>query len=156
MFDYDHNSGRLLRRCFSAGLFTGLEVAGFEASNGYRYIEISGTSNLEHRLVWVYITGRWPADQLDHINRNRSDNRMINLREVNNSKNQRNTTLRKTNKSGIMGVHTRSDNGKWSARINHDGGRFSLGSFCDFFEACCARKSAEARLGYHANHGKPS
>ena len=155
MFDYDHKKGRLFRRCFSNGLFIGLEVAGSSNKDlGYRYVEISGVNYLEHRLVWVYVTGAWPLEQLDHINKNRCDNRFLNLREVNNSENQKNTTLRKSNKSGIMGVHTRSDNGKWSVRINHNGERYTLGSFDDFFEACCARKSAEARFGYHLDHGK--
>jgi hypothetical protein len=154
LFDYDHCKGRLLRRCFSNGLYIGLEIAGCKSNNGYRYVEISGITYLEHRLIWVYLTGVFPKDQLDHINKNRSDNRFSNLREVGNSENQRNTTLRKSNKTGIMGVHTRSDNGKWSARINHNGGRYTLGSFDDFFEACCARKSAEARFGYHKSHGK--
>lgn len=154
MFDYDLDKGRLLRRCFSNGLFIGLEVAGTQSDNGYRYIEISNINHLEHRLIWVYLTGVWPLDQLDHINKNRSDNRFSNLREVNNSENQRNTTLRSSNKSGVMGIHIRTDNGKWSVRINHNGERYVLGSFTDFFEACCARKSAEARFGYHINHGK--
>ncbi len=156
MFDYDDKKGRLLRRCFSNGLFIGLDVAGCDSDNGYRYIEISNISYLEHRLIWVYVTGVWPSDQLDHINKNRADNRFSNLRQVNNSENQRNTTLRKSNTSGIMGVHVRSDNGKWSVRINHDGERYILGSFNDFFEACCARKSAEVRFGYHVNHGRNS
>lgn len=157
MFDYDHKKGMLFRRCFSNGLFIGLERAGSSnESCGYRYIEIHGINYLEHRLVWVYVTGAWPLDQLDHINKKRFDNRFSNLRQVSNSENQKNTTLRKSNTSGIMGVHARSDNGKWSARINHDGERYTLGSFDSFLEACCARKSAEARFSYHIDHGKSS
>ena len=154
MFDYDSAKGILFRRCFSNGLFTGLEVAGSGSVSGYRYVEISGSNYLEHRLVWVYLKGNWPVDQLDHKNKNRSDNRIQNLRESDNSKNQRNTTLRKSNKSGIMGVHTITDNGKWTARINHNGIRYVLGSFNNFFDACCARKSAEVKFGYYVNHGK--
>jgi len=154
IFDYDHHKGQLLRRCFSKGLFIGLEVAGWDGADGYRHIEIAGISHLEHRLVWVYLTGFWPTDQIDHINKNRSDNRFPNLREVDNSENQKNTTLRSNNKTGIMGVHVRTDNGKWSVRITNRGSRYVLGSFDDFFEACCVRKSAEVRFGFHANHGK--
>ena len=154
VFDYDHDKGQLLRRCFSCGLFTGLEVAGWDDTDGYRRIEIAGISHLEHRLIWVYLTGFWPADQIDHINKNRSDNRFINLREVDNSENQKNTTLRANNKTGIMGIHIRTDNEKWAVRISKGGIRYTLGSFDDFFEACCVRKSAECKAGYHINHGK--
>jgi len=153
LFDYDEASGRLFRRRFSNGLFTGLELAGTDCGDGYRYVDILGRSYLEHRVIWARSTGFWPAEQLDHINKNRSDNRIINLREVNNSTNQKNTKLRKTNKSGIMGVHARTDNGRWSVRISHSGKRYALGSFSDFFEACCVRKAAEARFGYHSGHG---
>lgn len=154
LFDYDEEKGRLLRRKFSNGLFLGLEVAGYDGVEGYRRIEVDGKAYLEHRLVWIYITGANPSDQLDHINQDRNDNRISNLREVNNSKNQKNTTLRNSNKTGIMGIHARSDNGKWSVRISHNGSRYTLGSFYDFFEACCARKSAEVKFGYHENHGR--
>ena len=154
MFDYDHIKGRLFRRKFSNGFFIGMEEAGTSQVNWYRVIEIDNIAHFEHRLVWVYINGVWPTDQLDHINKNRSDNRLVNLRQVDNSENQKNTKIRSTNKSGVMGIHTRTDNGKWSVRINHNKNRFVLGSFDDFFEACCARKSAEVKLGYHENHGK--
>ena len=153
MFDYDSGKGLLLRRCFSSGLFTGRKAVGSPGKSGYRYVEILGVTYLEHRLIWIYLKGTCPVDQLDHINKNRCDNRIENLRETDNSGNQRNTRLRKSNKTGIMGVHARSDNNKWSVRINHSGRRYSLGSFSDFFEACCARKSAELRFGYDINHG---
>ncbi len=154
IFDYDHIRGRLFRRVFSKGLFMGMEEAGTKQGDGYRVVEIDNITYSEHRLVWVYVTGLWPTDQIDHINKIRQDNRFCNLREVNNSENQKNTTLRKNNNSGIMGVHVRSDNGKWSARINNNGSRFVLGCFDNFLDACCARKSAEVRFGYHENHGK--
>ncbi len=153
MFDYDQDKGRLLRRCFSNGLFIGLEVAGWVSADGYRHIEIAGISHLEHRLIWVYLTGHWPKDQIDHINQCKKDNRFSNLREVSNSENQKNVALRKSNNTGIMGIHARSDNGKWSVRISDNGVRYTLGSFDDFFEACCARKSAEIKYGFHANYG---
>lgn len=155
MFDYDYKKGMLFRKCFSNGLFIGLEAAGSASkANGYRQVEILGVSYLEHRLVWLYVTGVWPKDQLDHINKSRSDNRFSNLRQVDNSENQKNTKLRSSNTTGIMGVHVRTDNHKWTARINHNKKRYVLGCFNDFFEACCARKSAEARFGYHLDHGK--
>ena len=92
--------------------------------------------------------------QIDHIDGNRENNVISNLRLVNNRENTMNRRKRNDNTSGITGVSWDKNAGKWQAYINKDGRRQPLGVFEDKFEAICTRKSAENRLGYHENHGK--
>ena len=107
---------------------------------------------LAHRVAFLLATGRWP-NATDHINGVRDDNRWGNLREVDHETNMRNVRLRKTNKTGVTGVHRRGG-GLFRAAIGSGEDRENLGSFDDFFQAVCARKSAEVRCGYHENHGR--
>ena len=127
-------------------------VAGKSTPQLYRSIKYKGQDYLSHRLAWLYIHGYLPDGQIDHINGDRADNRISNLRVTTNSQNAKNAGLRKNNKTGIMGVCL-SDN-KWKAKIVVNYKSIHLGCFNDFFEACCARKSAERTYGYHFNHGK--
>lgn len=107
-----------------------------------------------HRVAWAITHGEWPTGEIDHINGDRSDNRITNLRDVSSQENKRNAARRCDNKSGAVGVRFRRDNRKWEARIFTDGGERSLGCFDDFNEAASARKAEEVRLGYHPNHGR--
>ena len=67
------------------------EPAGTLNSDGYRAININKKIYMEHRLVWFYVTGEWPTNVIDHINRNRADNRLENLRDVSRQENSLNT-----------------------------------------------------------------
>lgn len=109
------------------------------------------TEILAHRLAW-YISNGEVANCIDHINHNRSDNRLINLRNVSNTENQRNRTLNKNNKSGVSGVRFRGS--RWVAEIKIDGIKKNLGSFSSFSDAVNARKDAEVLYNFHVNHGK--
>lgn len=97
-------------------------------SNGYNRIEIDQKQYSAHRLVWLYVYGRWPAKQIDHINGIRNDNRMVNLREASKSQNTQNQKLRLDNKSGLKGVSFHS-NGAWTSRITFNGKRVNIGYF---------------------------
>jgi len=127
-------------------------VAGSPDSNGYSVIKVRGRRYYAHRLAWLYMTGARPKS-IDHINHDRADNRIINLREATQQENMRNSTLRKDNTSGVCGVYQRKDMNKWQALIVAEGKILHLGYFTDKFEAICARKSAGNKYGYHANHG---
>jgi hypothetical protein len=100
------------------------------------------------------VYGDEPQD-IDHINGNRRDNRIANLRAVDRRENMRNARLRSNNTSGIVGVTFSRDRKKWVAQIN-DGKVRSLGRFDKFEDAVEARKAAERRAGFHPNHGRPS
>lgn len=146
------------------GVFTWLEsrgrvkkgsVAGNQSFNGCKlYVSIRILRKLyrAHQLVWLYMMGDIPPE-IDHINGDGTDNRWCNLREVTRQENCRNHRLRSNNLSGVCGVHWDPVNNKWRAEIGLSGKGVKLGRFSNFFDAVCARKSAENRLGFHANHG---
>ena len=123
--------------------------------NGYRHIRHNNEDWQAHRVAWLLYFKEDPGEfEVDHINQLKNDNRIANLRLVDAEMQAKNRSRRSDNTSGIMGVNWNNDVGKWLVRVNKDKSRKSLGYFEDFFEACCARKSAENRLGYHPNHGK--
>lgn len=125
-----------------------------QAANGYRQGTLSGVVCLAHRVAWAIHHGAWPNGQIDHINGERDDNRMSNLRDVSRSINQRNRTRNPRNSSGANGVYLDRRRGLWVAEINIDGGRAYLGSFLDIDDARAARCKAERLHGYTLRHGQ--
>jgi hypothetical protein len=98
-----------------------------------------------HRLAWFYVHGRWPNPGIDHINGQKGDNRICNLREANSSQNAQNQTLRKDNVCGHPGVQAMG--GKWRARIRLNGISHELGYYEDIEDAAFAY--SEAKLALH-------
>jgi len=92
--------------------------------------------------------------QIDHINLVGTDNQWENLRLVTQSDNMRNQKLISRNTSGVCGVSQDRKSGRWTANIYIAPKNKNLGSFVDWFDAVCARKSAEITYGYGPNHGK--
>ena len=133
--------------------FAGKPALGAAHNKGYRRGRIFGRAYKAHRVAFALHHGAWPADQIDHINGDRTDNRIANLRSVDNATNGRNAARPVTNTSGHVGVVWHKARGKWQARINADGKRKHLGYFDDFDAACSARAAAEVKHGYHQNHG---
>lgn len=155
----------LLHYCPDTGVFTrrvrtsNSVVVGGEAGHvckrsGYRLISVDDVLHRAHRLAWLYVFGSFPDNQLDHISRNRSDNRLANLREATNAQNCQNTRLRKDNTSRAKGVHWYKARRKWQVYINLNGKRSFLGYFSEKAEAIAAYVSASQQLhpyGEHAN-----
>jgi len=112
------------------------KVAGSLNQIGYRQIRIDGRQYCAHKLAWLFVDGKWPTGELDHINRCRDDNRIDNLRPATRAQNCANTRIYRTNKSGYRGV-SRKRNG-WEANIRKDGKRYNLGFFKDKEEAAAA------------------
>ena len=99
-------------------------------SDGYNRFKYKGAKYLAHRVAWFIHYGEWPTGEIDHINGNRSDNRIANLRDVCKQSNIHNQTRpQKGNKSGFLGVMWDKQRNKWAARICLDGKRKRLGSF---------------------------
>lgn len=117
----------------------------------YPMVKLNGVRYRAHRLIWVWMTGAPPQGEIDHINRDPTDNRWCNLRDVSPQTNQRNRRP-SSNKYGIVGVSRGPYPGwgyVWKVRIVVDNKSIGLGRYYDFFDACCARKSAENRYGWH-------
>lgn len=135
------------------GRFAG-KPAGRVGGKGYREIAISGRRFQAHRLAWFLATGTWPSEEIDHINGDKADNRLANLREVSHAENGRNQPRPSNNRSGVIGVGWNATAGKWAARIKVDGWSRFLGYFDDVSGAAKARKAAELEHGFHQNHGR--
>lgn len=123
-------------------------VAGHRNKEGYIKIRLNNKTYAAHRLAFLYMRGFNPKEQVDHKNRNRSDNMWLNLREVTPKINQQNTKLYSNNTSGCVGV--RKIKNKYIACI----ARVYLGSFDSFDEAVKVRLEAEVKYNFHPNHGK--
>jgi len=150
-FDYSPETGVLTYRVSTNKSKPG-DIAGFNV-RGYLRVVFCGQRLGVHRLIFMWVTGRWPKE-VDHINHDRADNRWENLREVTGSvENGKNRTKSKNNTSGVMGVRFEADRGKWLVRINTGYRYKNLGRYADFSDAVAARKAAEIQYGFHPNHG---
>lgn len=123
-------------------------------SNGYVYISIKYTRHLAHRLAFMFMTGNFPAHQVDHINGVRNDNSWGNLREVTCKENNKNIAKSLRNKSGVTGVFWYAPGKKWQAHITINRKKTHLGYYKDFDEAVAVRKAAEHSHNFHPNHGR--
>lgn len=97
--------------------------AGWLSWNGYLLVSLPlGDKKYQkiraHHLIWVWANGSWPIGEIDHINGDRSDNRIENLREVTISQNRTNKKIQTNNKSGFKWVYKCSQTGRWRAEIN--------------------------------------
>lgn len=128
-------------------------IAGNTAQHGYRALCLFHTLHYAHRLAWAIHYGVWPKNQIDHINHDRTDNRISNLREVTCLENMKNQARVKRNTSGVTGVSHGPRAGTWRAFIRHNYRNITIGVFDSFDEAVSARKTAETRMGFHPNHG---
>ena len=122
--------------------------------SGYKEGSVFGVSYLAHRLIYKFVFDEEPQF-IDHINGNRSDNRIENLRSVTRIANSQNTRRASNNSSQVTGVSRRKLGG-WCAHIGIDNRRIALGEFGTKTEAIAARKGAEKALGFHPNHGSDS
>ena len=91
--------------------------------------------SMAHRLAWFFVYGYLPNSEIDHINRQRADNRIANLRLANRSVNMHNTNIAKNNKSGVTGIHWKKSHNKWSAQVYLHGHRNFLGLFDELEDA---------------------
>lgn len=107
-----------------------------------------------HRVAWLLHYGEWPTGEIDHINGDRRDNRITNLRDVEHRTNLRNCKLSKRNTTGVPGLTWNKTMKRWQAFIRINGKSKCLGSWKNFDDAAAARKAAEVKFDYHENHGK--
>lgn len=129
LLDYDKASGLFRWRVDHrfCGFIRAGRIAGGLNSDGHMRIQIDGVTHLAHRLAWLHVMGEWPADEIDHENRVRSDNRWLNLRPATNEQQRRNSSRQSNNTSGFKGVS--KDRNGWRARIFVGGRNRGLGTF---------------------------
>ena len=123
------------------------DIAGGD-NHGYISITIKGKLYYAHRLAWLYVYGEVPPNQIDHINHDKSDNRIANIRPVSNSENQKNKPVRENSKSGVAGVNWDASRKKWAARITVNYKYICLGRHTKKEDAVLARKEAERKYGF--------
>jgi hypothetical protein len=134
--------------------YSGAETFKMKHSEGYLRGRVYGKFYLAHRVAWLLTYGTWPDDDIDHINGDRSDNRIANLRVATRSENMKNAKMRVNNTSGVVGVSWHKAARKWHAEIKSNGRKFSLGLFRDLEHAAIARRAAQICLDFHENHGR--
>lgn len=107
-----------------------------------------------HRLAWLIVHGKLPDGEIDHINQDKLDNRIANLRDVTKGINQRNRTRNGSNTSGIAGVTWHKQRGKWCAQASVSGKHHHIGLFEDIACAETAVRKFRAERGFTENHGR--
>ena len=154
LLEYDSETGIFIRKVTTCSRAKTGDIAGGLTSYGYTRIMIDSKFYQCHRLAFLYMTGKFPKDQTDHINHVKDDNRWENLREADYAMNTRNASRRSDNKSGHTGVHLDKASNKWEAQIQIKGKSKYLGQFIKKADAIAARVAANIKYGYHPNHGK--
>ena len=153
-YEYNPETGVVLRRFYSKRKGLRIKTVGSIHKHGYLQCRINGKHWKVHRLAWYLYYGELPKGDIDHINHDRTDNRICNLRDVTKKENGRNQSKPKRNTSGAVGVYMQKDRNRWYASIRVDGKNIFLGSFVEYHEAVNARKNAEVLYGFHENHGE--
>lgn len=149
LLNYNSQTGQFTWKVTLANGIQAGTVAGSLNPNGYWHIRYNGRAYRNHRLAWLYVYGKFPVGIIDHINRDKSDNRIGNLRECSRSDNTNNCDKRVSNKSGFKGVSLDKNTGKYKAQITVNGKLKYLGLFSTPEEASMVYNS-------HAkeHHGK--
>ena len=131
------------------------DEAGYKTSTGYRVVRINNVKHYTHRLIYTMFNGEIPEGMvIDHVNCNRADNRIENLRICDSYQNAQNKSLNKNNKSGFKNVHWLKSVNKWKVQLRVNGKMKNIGLFKDLELADLV--ATEARHKFHGkftNHG---
>lgn len=153
LFSYESSTGQITRTSGDKRFFG--TIAGYRHHTGYWMLKIGKRSILAQRVAWVLHYGEWPGELLvDHINGDKVDNRICNLRRANSQQNRANAR-KCSNKHGTRGVYfnTQQKSGRrWLSTITADGVDKYLGSFETKEEAAAAYRCAAIEIyGEFAN-----
>jgi len=148
LFVYEKKSGRLINRIKRNSRAPQGAIAGSLNNSGYLVTRVSGRSIRVHRIVWEMHNGPIPFGiEIDHINRDRADNRIENLRLANRHEQNLNLSQR-TSASHVTGVVFNKKDKKWQAQIGFKGKHLYLGQYANKDDAAKARRTAEINLGF--------
>jgi hypothetical protein len=156
LLHYDKETGGFTWLVSKGTARKGSEAGSVRIKSGkkYRWIQVLGRQCSAHRLAFLYMTGEFPENDVDHRDGNGLNNEWSNLREATPAENARNQRLSKRNRSGVVGVRWLQDRRKWKASIGVNGRTKHIGFFSNKGDAIAARKAADIEFGYHPNHGK--
>jgi hypothetical protein len=143
LLEYRPETGLLFWKVKPARRIVAGSMAGSIRHDGYVQIRIDGIIHYAHRVAYALMTGSWPADEIDHKDRNPSNNKWDNLRAASRAQNAVNVTCSKPSRSGLRGVAPCPDSAKWMARIRRNGKTCYLGAY-DTPELAHAAYAAEA------------
>ena len=147
LYNYDPATGFLVRKKYKG------RREHWAKPGNYISVSIENKSFPAHRLIWMMVYGHWP-DEIDHINGNKQDNRLYNLRNVTRLENMRNRCIQKNNTTGVTGVYWSPARKKWEVRIQVEGKFLFLGYFSNKEDAIAERRVAEVNHRFHKNHGR--
>ena len=150
---FTYRDGQLIRRIQAGSRGKVGDIAGSLHPSGYILVRIKGKHYRLHRLVWLYCYGSFPSSDLDHIDHDKANNLITNLRLVTKQENQRNLSIAKNNKTGTTGVHWCKTRKRYIAEIRIDNKTKHLGCFLTLTEAVKCREDNNKRYGFHKNHG---
>lgn len=148
---FDYKDGNLVWKIDRTNGIKAGDIAGSKQKSGYIRVSIKDRPHLVHRMIFLWHHGYLPKS-IDHIDRNRSNNKIENLRAATATQNQGNRSLSKTNTSGFRGVGWHKRYNKWCARISINGKLKNIGQF-DSIEDAKAAYQLEAikHFGEFAN-----
>ena len=150
VLEYDSETGVFTRLSFSGSYAGGSAKLGPVTSSpderGYLRIRVYGKKYRAHRLAWLYVYGTFPSKGIDHINGNKLDNRIENLREADQTENSQNRVAWRNSTSRYLGVSYYAKTKKWVAQIKSGADQIFLGYFSTPEAANAAYKQAKATL----------
>lgn len=127
--DYNEVTGEFIYKKNRGRMKKGQRAGGLNL-NGYWQIVFNNKSYLAHRVAWLYVYGFWPKNQIDHIDGNKTNNSILNLRDCIQEENMQNIKeAQRNNKSGILGVGYKKSSNRYVARINVNKIDIYLGCF---------------------------
>lgn len=143
MFDYDDEKGILIRKRDKYGREYNQPCGNKPTQHGYGALKINGRSYRVHRLIWLFHYGEFPSEFIDHIDGNKMNNRIDNLRTVSNQINNHNNKIRTDNTSGYPNVYWHKGTRKYQVRITVDGKENFIGLYATFSDAILAAMLAK-------------
>jgi hypothetical protein len=152
ILNYDELTGEFTARLKRKNLNIG-DKAGTIMQTGYVCLSIDDKKYTGHEIAWLYVTGKFPKETIDHIDGNRANNVFSNLREATYSQNSSNRGLQSNNTSGVKGVCWDKATNKWRARVKLNNKYINLGRFSDISKAEeVVRQAREKYHGAFARH----
>jgi len=152
LVDYNPDTGVFAWKKIRRGVSCNKKV-GTVKPNGYIVVLINRKLYRLHRLAWLYMTGKWPDNEIDHINGNRADNRFCNIRQATKAENNWNKKVRKDSTTGIKNVLYYPNYQTYYVKITANNVSHSFGPFKTKDEAASVAK--EKRIEIHKNFHLP-